>query len=454
MNRFTKRIAVLAAMAVLLLTGCSSAYPHSRQERELTGQITQLVLENMTGLDAIYAYYQEGIAACSRFVDGEQNETAWQEEMQSALMGLQQQAGASVSQELLDACLDSPFSQTELSVLPDLVEGSGKDCADRLEFLMAFLSLNVDADPLYCHLILEDYARLAQEELLVFWYGASEFLAPITDQDIRTAFSGGAQKLSCFGEGAKDFPSSAEEARRLQTYHLQQLDRLMDERAILTGQMQGDLNTAKEDLKNLLIQKLGLTEDNAQALVEQILRINAKQQLMEAKKQEVEDMQKQLETLQLQMREKFAPLPEDESGILWAKAKRFAGARMYEDAAACLELLKVRQDASFCAECCEAGMVFYGEAPAMGYPYGVMVMMPPPQGDMSPYQVADVLVSINGQPVYGVDSYESFADVRKTGYAAQVLRITGTGVMALTTLEVPGNVAFYYTDLVENAGQN
>lgn len=453
MNQFTKRMAVLAAMVVLLLTGCSSTYPHSRQERELTGQITQLVLDNMTALDAVHSRYQEGIAVCCRYVDGGQDEAGWREAMEAVLNGIHQQAGVPVSQELLDACQDSPFSQTELSVLSDYVGGSREDCADQLEFLMEFLSLNADADPLYCKLILDDYAQLAREELLVFWYGTNEFLAPITDPDVRAAFAGEAQKLSCFGEIAKDLASSAEEARRLQENHLQQMERLVDEQALLTGQMQGDLNTAKDDLKNLLIQKLGMSEDRAQALVEQILRISAKEQLLEAKKREVEDMQKQLETLHQQMREKFAPLPEDDAGILWAKAKRFAGVNMYEDAAGCLELLKDRRDADFSAECCEAGMVFYSEAPAMGYPYGVMVLMPPPEGDMAPYQVADVLVSINGQPVYGVDSYEALADARKTGYTAQVLRITDTGTMALTTLEVPGGVVFYYTDLVENAGQ-
>lgn len=447
-----KQIAVLAAAAALLLTGCSS-YPRSRQERELTGQITQAVLDNMTGLDAVSIYYQKGIAACRRYVDGGQNETAWLEEMDTVRNGIRQQAGSPVSQELLDACEDSPFSQTELSVLPDYVENTRDACADDMDFLMDFLSLNVDTNSLYCMLILDNYEEVAQEDLLVFWYGANEFLVPITEQEVWDAFAGEAQKLPSFQQIAKDRAASAEEALALQENHFQQMERLSDELALLTGQMQGELNAEREELKNLLIQRLGMSEDSAQALVDHISRISALEQLVEEEKKELEDKQAQLDTLQQQMREKFAPLEDDDSGILWSKAKRFAGVKMYEDAVGCLELLKDRQDEEFSAECCEAGMVFYRSAPAMGYPYGVMVLSPPPEGEMSPYQVADVVVSINGQPVYDVDTYVAFADVRKEDHTAQVLRKSDTGELVLTSLEVPGGVMFYCVDLVENAGQ-
>lgn len=453
MNRYAKQILTLV-LAVIMLAGCSKDHSGSQEQSELTGQVTAAVLENISQTDAIYTHYQEGLDACYQYIDGALEKDSWHDAMDAAIQELSPHTGVSISQTLLDACQDSSFSPTELAVLPDLVTSSLYSCQDHLDYLREFIELNVQMSRLYCKLILDNYAETAQEELLAFWYGASEFLLPITDAAVLTAFCEDAQKLPCFQEIATDLASSKEEAIRLQEFHLQQIERLVGEHALLTGQLQSDVNAGKEELKQLLMDNLGLSQEQAQELVEQILRINSKEQLLDAKEQELAEMQQQLEEAQQRMREKFAPLPEDEPGILWAKASHFASVSMYEDAAECLEVLKARQDSDFTPECCEAGMAFYRNAPQMGYPYGMMILQPPPEGDLAPYQVGDILVSIQGKPVYGVASYDALKEEQPDGYQAQVLRLSAQGTLELADLTVPAGVYFYCTDLVENAGSD
>ena len=106
-------------------------------------------------------------------------------------------------------------------------------------------------------------------------------------------------------------------------------------------------------------------------------------------------MQQKLEQLHQQMREKFSPLAEDESGILWGKATRFASAMMYEE----------------------------------------------------PYQVADILVSINGQTFDDQHPFSSFDETRKGPYQAQVLRANDAGSLELIDLDIPEDIHFYCATL-------
>lgn len=451
MSRYAKRMVALALSVIVLLAGCSKGYPSSRQEQELTGQVIAAVLENIAQMDVLYTHYQDGIDACRRYIAGELEETSWNDAMESAIQAMSPHTGVSISQTLLDDCQDSPFSSTELSVLPDVVTATLYSNLDSLDYLREAIGLGAEMGPLYCKLILDIYAQTAQEELLAFWYGTCEFFLPITNEAVMTAVCEDVQKLPNFREIAVDLPSSKDEAIRLQEFHLQQMERLVDEHALLTGMLQSDLNTQKEEMEQLLVENLGFSREQAQELVEQILRIHSKEQLLDAKEQELAKLQQQLEEAHQNMREKFAPLPEDEPGILWAKANRFASVSMFEDAAQCLEVLKAQGDSDFTPECCEAGIAFYRSAPQMGYSYGMMILQPPPEGNFAPYQAGDILVSIQGNPVYGTDTYDALKEERQDGYQAQVLRLSAQGTLELTDLTVPAGVRFYCADLVENA---
>ena len=84
----------------------------------------------------------------------------------------------------------------------------------------------------------------------------------------------------------------------------------------------------------------------------------------------------------------------------------------------CLQVLKEQEDSDFLPEYCDAGIVFYRNAPQMGYAYGVIVLSPPPEGDLEPYQVGDVLVSVEGEPVYTAETYSALRETYPEGYQA------------------------------------
>lgn len=453
MRNYWKQMVVLI-LALTMLAGCSKGYPSSRKERDLTDQLSREVLDNMAQMDAMQTYYLEGLDACYQYVSGELEEASWDDALEAATQKLSQRTGVTISQELLDACQDSPFSPTELQVLPELVTIFMSQAPNRLLFLQEFIEINIEMDPLCCKLLLDLYQETAQEELLAFWYASIEFFSPITEESVLGAFCEDVRKLPNFQEIAADVPAAKEEAFRLQEHHIHQMENLQDQMALLSGQMQGDINAYHEELMQVLVEDLGLSQERAQAYIETLQRIVSKEQLLEIQKQELAEKKQELEILREEMRTKFAPLSEDEPGILWGKAKHFASVGMYEEAAMCLQVLKAQEDSDFSPECCEAGIFFFRNAPQMGYAYGVIILSPPPEGDLEPYQVGDVLVSIEGEPVYTVESYSTLRETYPEGYQVQILRKSPQGILELMDLTVPSGVQFYYIDLVKNAGQN
>ena len=444
---------VVLILALTMLAGCSKGYPGSRKERELTDRLFREVLDNMAQMDAMQAYYLEGLDACYQYVSGELDAASWKDALDAAAQKLSQHTGVPISQELLDACQDSPFSPTELQVLPELVTVYLRQTPDRLSFLQEFIELNVEVEPLYCKLLLDLYQEISQEELQAFWYASIEFFLPITEKSVLNTFCEDVCALSGFQKIAWDVPATKSEAVRLRDNHIRKMEKLLDQVALVSGQIQGDINDYHEELMQVLVEELGLSQERAQAYIETLQRIASKEQLLEMRKQELAEKEQELESLREQMRTKFAPLPEDEPGILWGKAKHFSSVGMYEEAAMCLQVLKEQEDSDFLPECCDAGIVFYRNAPQMGYAYGVIVLSPPPEGDLEPYQVGDVLVSVEGEPVYTAETYSALRETYPEGYQAQILRQSPQGTMELMDLTVPPGVRFYYIDLVKNAGQ-
>lgn len=453
MCSYWKRTIVLV-LTLTMLAGCSKGYPGSRKERDLTDQLSCEVLANIAQIDAIQTDYMEGLDACCQYISGEMEEASWNDALDAAIQKLSQHTAVPISQELLDACQDSPFSPTELQVLPELVTTYLDTVPENLLFLQEFIGMNAEMDLSYCKQILDIYKETAQEEMLVFWYSTIEFFLPITEEEVLTAFCEDVQKLPNFQEIAADVPASKDEAVRLQKNHFKQMENLQDQMALLTGQMKGDLNTDYEKLMQMLIGDFGFSQERAQAYIETLRRIASKEQLLTVEKQELEEQRQELEKVREEMRNKFAPLPEDEPGLLWGKAKRFASVKMYEEAAMCLQVLKDQNDSDFSPECCEAGISFYRNGCQMGYAYGIMILRPSPEDDLAPYQVGDILVSIEGEPVYTAESYSALKEAHPEGYQAQILRQCPQGTLELMDLTVPPNVRFYYVDLVENAGQN
>lgn len=437
----------LTMLIALLLTGCSKSYPGSKKEKELTAQLVQVMLDGLAVTDSLNACFVSGIEACRRFLNEEQDQAALTADVEAALNGIRQLEPVPISQELIHACENSPYSGTDLSGMPSSITMLQQDAADSLEHLLESIELNSEANKLHCMLTVDCYERIMQENLAAYWYAVNEFFTPVTDQTVVSAFCEDVQKLPAYKELATDFAPTKDEALRLQEAHLQQIQSLTDSYALLVGQLQGSLNEQRDAVKQFLIEQLHASEERAQAYIDQVARIASKEQLLEEKKNELAEMQQKLEQLHQQMREKFSPLAEDESGILWGKATRFASAMMYEDAIGCLEMLKTRNDSSFQPECCDAGILFYRSAASTGYTDGIMILLPPPEGSMEPYQVADILVSINGQTFDDQHPFSSFDETRKGPYQAQVLRANDAGSLELIHLDIPEDIHFYCATL-------
>lgn len=285
MRKFVKQV-VAFVLAIVFLTGCGKSYPSTAKERTLTDQLIDVVMENMSTMDQAYAAYQEGISLFRSYADGKLEGDAWFDQLDTIYARLESCAGTAISVDLLYACQDSPYSGAELNVLPDFVTMSGADNLDRLMFLEEFVAMNAPEEQLYCKLMLDNYSETAREEWLNFWYSSSEFFLPITDKAVLDSFIDQVQVLSSFQGIPVDMPASKEEAQRLQDVHYQRIKELVDNQALLTGQMVQDLQTQQEDLEAMLQQKLGLSQEEARELVDELLRAASREQLAAATAQE------------------------------------------------------------------------------------------------------------------------------------------------------------------------
>lgn len=285
MQKFVKHI-IAFVLTMVFLTGCGKSYPSTAKEQTLTNQLIDAVVENMSTMDQAYAAYQEGISLCRSYADGKLEANAWFEQLDAVYTRLESCVGTAIAEDLLDACQDSPYSGTELSVLPDFVTMSGADNLDRLMFLEEFVTMNAPEERLYCKLMLDNYSETAQEEWLNFWYSSSEFFLPITDKSVLDSFIDRVQALSNFQGISVDMPASKEEAQRLQDVHYQRIKELVDNQALLTGQMVQDLQTQQEELESMLQQELGLSQEEARELIDELLRAASREQLAAATGQE------------------------------------------------------------------------------------------------------------------------------------------------------------------------
>ena len=75
---------VVLILALTMLAGCSEGYPGSRKERELTDRLFREVLDNMAQMDAMQAYYLEGLDACYQYVSGELDAASWKDALDAA----------------------------------------------------------------------------------------------------------------------------------------------------------------------------------------------------------------------------------------------------------------------------------------------------------------------------------------------------------------------------------
>ena len=442
-----KRVSVLTGAALLMFGGCGKFQSKSQKQSELENQISQTVFSYVSQINTVYSLYQEGMASCRQYLDGSIEDDAWNEMMKNTLNELEQIEKIPISQTLLDDYQESDFSVTEIKVLPDYISVTRDNCMDDLDFLSQFISLNQDV-PLYGKLALDNYEGRHQEEILTFWYATNEVMLTASDDVLNTFFEN-TKELSCFKE--IDLATSKEDAVRLQDVHYQQQKQWRSDLSKLTALMQSEVNAQYEDMVQQLID-LHMDPDEAESLVAQISHISSKELLLEDSKQELEEAKQKLEEAKQEMWEKFAPQEDDEPGILWGKARRFAKVKMYEEAAKCMEVLEKLNDSERTPECCRIGAIFYRNAPQLGYTYGIMVVKEPPADSsfsLGPYQVGDVLVSVNDKPVYDTDTFDSLKEERQDGYQAQVLRISSDGILELKDLTVPSGVACYWADLTE-----
>lgn len=278
-DKIIKRITNLTPK---FLIGYERNYPDTAKDRDITNQLIGVFMENMIILNRVYAVYQDAIELCRNYADGKLEDESWFNRLNLIYAQLLDSSGREISQKLLDACQNSPYSATELGALPGLVTTSGINKLDSLFFLVKFLCLNAPEERLYCKLMLDNYLEMAQEECLNFWYSSSEFFLPITDKAVLASFIGQVQALSNFRGITVDMPTSEEEARRLQDVHYQRLKELVDHQALLVGRMVQDLETQQEELESVLQQKLGLSQEDACKLVDEMLRAASRERLAAA----------------------------------------------------------------------------------------------------------------------------------------------------------------------------
>ncbi|MDO4563817.1 MAG: TIR domain-containing protein [Clostridia bacterium] len=198
--------------------------------------------------------------------------------------------------------------------------------------------------------------------------------------------------------------------------------------------------------------------DRASSVASQLASYEEKLQKKEEMQKKLDEAEKKLEALKMEAQQKFAPLETDDFSTLWGKMMRFNTLNMPDMVDTCFDFMDARLSTEDIKNDLEPETIedmrvllptvriFYDNASKSGINYGLLI------GTYSDdekkdrcFEYGDILVEIDGSPIYGQESYAKAKETAIGTIQATVLRRSGTGFETVTLDFNPENEAKKYT---------
>jgi hypothetical protein len=271
--------------------------------------------------------------------------------------------------------------------------------------------------------------------------GTMGFLAPVQPEAIKEPIEA-LRSITAIPYTAVAWSNDKDFLKQEHNTIFNRMEQMLTDRASLVGDWARKLRSEEKMLQEMLVAD-GLSEEEAQKIVEQIY-INAGKEIeIEEMKKELEKMKVELEEKKKEALEKLAPSENDDVGLLWAKMRQLVFRKRYDIALECLDAYEKKagvQEMDF-ATYVPSVRELIKQMNELDIRYGLVVTgYEPPATSHAVYRIGDIVVAMNDQPCF------EFADINKyknddeaATNVVTILRQDEEGKFSAEKFELPKN---------------
>lgn len=428
--KYTKILCLL--LALLLLAGCGS---NAKQEAP---DVLPEVLDNLTQNLAVLAQgqqlYQEGLAACDAYIDGKLTYAELNDTLRTLRFSTEDLAVVPCSDELKNATLTDQKLGESL-VAAESIQIELMSYPHDLDFLSGQLYNSQDyLPPEQMHDLVELFRENNRNTVEIVWLELNDYLIGCSGDPRIDTFCQQMQDIPCYAALAQNWTADEQKLSAQIELRWSTVEENLQKMNLMVGDSQLDLDYLTEDM-----------EAGMDALVQWVMEECNVDEEVALKLIELKMKKDELAAAKEQLREKFAPSVSNTSIVLFGKAAKFAGVKMYDDALACIDVFFEKTDDEIPEICGHAVRAMYTTAPETGLCYGMLIVENEnPEVDVQP---GDILIAADDVILYEGDDYAECADLRQNGYVLTLLRLNADNQLENIQVPIPKDTSFPITIL-------
>lgn len=439
-----------------------SGYPRTDYERNVTRDFIYYVETLMQQIEQAFEYMDESYQACNEYA--ENYDTASYSALLAELSRNKRQLGqidtdsSLMSSDLRNELKDSPFELADACAMHDYLVLFVESSMDTLEFMEVLTEDGTFVDSKTMKDIISNYQEMLNEECKNVAYCTNALFLAIEDEEALEEFKYTfLPSLYYIKLQASNWSNDKKSLESDQERSWNAIEKAQNRNLAIVGDDKLEVMLIKAEMIQQLMSE-GADYETAEMIVEELsgrIQLVAEKKLsnkalkkeVEEKKRALEEAKQNLESKYDEIREKFAPSIDDESGELWGKMLRFLNVRLYDEAIACIDVYreKMRGEDEYVEDYCAAVVRFIRNISKTGIDYGVMVVGYDPDNPRhhEQYKVGDVIIAVDGAPCHNYEEYARFKDEREEGqdFTVVVLREDeeNPGELKQIKLEIPGD---------------
>ena len=474
-NRLMKRLlpAILAAVLVLggflgirgIVNTGKNIYPRTAQEKNLTQEMVYYVSRNLTQFDVLAETYLQALGSARRYISvGMTDDAAMNSQFAITWQQLEKAdvTSAAPGSDFLIGLSDSPFDKAEVQAMHDNLVMFRQECLENLAYLEQMLSPDYYPREASRKLeILEQYERMAQEELKIFGYGGNQILLPITeDAALEEFWQEHLPYLTNIPLNAAVWNRSYDALQSAIEESLQNIEKCINNLALLVGDSYVELEQAEENILQDLMDR-GYTRETAEKIWayekedpeqrrEKLIQSHLQEGYTREEAESLAERQEKMLEAQAKIRIGYGALITDDAETLWEKMTWLLAVDLYEEALECAVLYQ--QQMANSDHYLPGVQLFIYLMQETDLDYGIMVMAYyEPDGINEMLEIGDIIYGFDGNPCRNYEEYMAMKEaLNSDSYVVDVLRIDGeTGqweALKLTlTVDMP---RVYLNDLI------
>ena len=416
LRRILPFIAALLLLSAFLIGGyalytrAQSAFPRTKQEKNTLQNTIQYMTDNLARMNIAFGAYDGAIKACRAYIseDSQQDLSQAEDTVRRAKSTVRE------NQEKLTTMPDTLSAQVNQTILP---QG--------------------DIAAMYSMLQAQSESMLGSLDMMEFYLHDG-----ITNKQTKLAYLDALADCSAYDKdilfyGVNDALLNVNEEALVEL----KTEMLPTMSSMFVTQV---WQTEEADLDSLSNRVFAAYEERA---VEIASLVGDQRRLLDQEQASLGAREERLRDLQTEIRETLAPHDEDDFDTLWAKMICANWKGFYDITDACIERIQAQCAQKALDQTRAEGLsaeidallpiikAYYAQAGESGLNYGCILGTVQNEDGKLPYRSGDILIAINGEPVYSYEDYRQRGD-NAVDDTATVLRYAN-GAFETVRLAIP-----------------